>query len=249
MRTPIIVGNWKMYKTASESTAFIKKLESEVARSSSKVFLAVPFTTIAAASVAAQGTSIVIGAQNMHEAEEGAYTGEISARMLKEAGTAFVLLGHSERRQLYHETNVLINLKIKRALVCGLQPILCIGESLAQRESGETEHVLKKQLEECLQGLILPELLHLIIAYEPIWAIGTGKTATPQIADHAHAVCREFFMKKWGKEVADGISILYGGSVKPDTIEGLMQQPNIDGALVGGASLDPHIFAQIISKR
>ena len=203
-----------------------------------------PFTALFTASEAAEGTSIMIGAQNMHDAEEGAFTGEISSRMLQDAGSRFVLIGHSERRHLFGESNAFIARKLKRALASGLKPILCIGETEAEREQGRTQEVLNRQLLESLPD----HPADLILAYEPVWAIGTGKTATAEIAEEAHAFCRSFLSEKWGASAARKIPILYGGSVKPDNIKGLTQKPNINGALVGGASLNPQTFAEIISN-
>lgn len=242
---PIIVGNWKMYKTRSEAQQFIRTLASLIGPApSARVFIAVPFTAIQAASEAAKGTPIVIGAQNMHDEEEGAFTGEISVNMLQDAGARFVILGHSERRQLFHEDDAFIHRKLKRALKHKLNPILCVGETQEQRERGKTREVLLRQLEEGLKGLKGEELHALTIAYEPVWAIGTGKTATPQIAQEAHAICREILKAK----NADKTAILYGGSVKPENAQDLLDEPDINGALVGGASLNVQTFAQIILR-
>ncbi|MES2344737.1 MAG: triose-phosphate isomerase, partial [Chlamydiota bacterium] len=199
-RKLILVGNWKMHKTRGETKAFVHELAHEVQSASCGVFIAPPFTALAAAASSAQGSQIVIGAQNMHDAEEGAFTGEISAKMLQEAGARFVILGHSERRTLFQESNAFINRKVKRALETHLQPILCIGETMEEREEGETEEVLKRQLEECLNG-VPPE--GIIIAYEPVWAIGTGKVATPESAQEVHLFCRGLLEKKFGKEIAE----------------------------------------------
>lgn len=234
----MIIGNWKMYKTAAEAREFILKLLPLIKDISRPVFLAVPFTALASSVEAAKGSQIIIGAQNMHDAPEGAFTGEISAGMLKEIGAEFVILGHSERRQFFHETNEWINRKVKRALKEKLKAILCIGESAQQREDGKTREVLSHQLKESLQGLTERERESLVVAYEPVWAIGTGKTATPDMAQETHAFCRTLLSKK--------IPILYGGSVKPENIVDLMKEPDIDGALVGGASLNVDSFAKII---
>jgi triosephosphate isomerase (TIM) len=245
-RQKIIAGNWKMYKTAKEAVLFIQQLQKLVSNPSARVLLATPFTALSAAAEAASHSSFEIGAQNLHEAIEGAYTGEISAAMLKEAGAKFVLIGHSERRRLFHESNLLIHQKVRRALASDLQPILCVGETLAEREAGATKAVLTQQLEEGLSDLNAAELARLIVAYEPVWAIGTGKSASPHMADEAHHLCRDFISKKWGESAAEKLAILYGGSVKADNAVELLKQPNIDGALVGAASLDPAAFAQII---
>jgi triosephosphate isomerase len=238
-RIPIIVANWKMYKTGAEAQEFLTQIEGKLVPSA-KVFIAPSFTALPVMK-AAQG--IIIGAQNMHEADEGAFTGEISARMLKEAGAKFVILGHSERRRLFHETDVIVHQKLKKAFSSQLLPILCIGETLEDRESGKTLDVLSYQLKTALTGLAPAEL---ILAYEPVWAIGTGKTATPEIAQEAHHFCRGLLKKLWGEDHAAKTHILYGGSVTPETASALAKQPDIDGALVGGASLDPAKFIQII---
>jgi triosephosphate isomerase len=245
--TPIIAGNWKMYKTAIEAKEFITAFAPLVADSPLRIFLAPPFTAIHSASVAAIDTQIVIGAQNMHEEQEGAFTGEVSSRMIKEAGASFVILGHSERRHYFHETNALINRKIKKAFKEDLLPIYCIGETQEEREKGKTKEVISKQLEEGLLGITEKEVETLVIAYEPVWAIGTGKNATPDIAEETHSEIRNFLTHKWGQK-GQRIPILYGGSVKPELIEDLMKKPNIDGALVGGASLDPVVFAKIVNN-
>ncbi|MBS0652215.1 MAG: triose-phosphate isomerase [Verrucomicrobia bacterium] len=246
-RIPLIAGNWKMYKTRAEAQAFIADLLPLVASAQRRIFIAPPFTAIEAACAAARGSKIVIGAQNVHDANEGAFTGEVSCRMLKELGAAFVIIGHSERRTLFSENDTWINRKLKRALSEGIIPILCIGETFEQREVGSTDEVLFQQMEEGLQGVTKQELKSVIIAYEPIWAIGTGKTATPEMAQAVHRRCRLWVEKKYGLDSAEQLYILYGGSVKPDNIAALMQEPDIDGALVGGAALDPRSFAQLIN--
>lgn len=244
---PLIVGNWKMYKTMKEARDFIVELEPFVMKCEAKVMLAVPFTALSTAVEASRKSRVAIGAQNMHDAPEGAFTGEISAIMLKEAGAQFVILGHSERRQLFNESNEFIQRKVKSALKAGLTPILCVGETEKEREAGKTEQVLLKQLSDCLKELSSEEAERTILAYEPVWAIGTGKTATPEIADQAHAFCRKFYQDKWGEELAKKCTILYGGSVKPESAEALLEMPNINGALVGGASLKVASFVQIIN--
>jgi len=247
MRTPIIVGNWKMHHTIQQAQEFIRTLAHVTHHSSKRIFIATPFTAIRGSAEVAKGTNIVIGAQNMHEAESGPFTGEVSAEMIKEAGARFVLLGHSERRHLFHETNELINRKMKRTFVHSqrdrLLPILCIGETLKERESGQIKRVLCLQLEACLKEI---DPIEMVLAYEPVWAIGTGQTATPQIAEEAHLICREFLTNLWGQSTAERINILYGGSVTPETAFELFGQPNIDGGLIGGASLDVKKFIQII---
>jgi triosephosphate isomerase (TIM) len=245
-RIPLIAGNWKMYKTGSEARAFVHALSGAISASETRVYLAVPFTAIEQAAEAARGGRIIIGAQNMHDQMEGTFTGEVSARMLKAAGAQFVILGHSERRQHFGETNAFINRKLHRALEEGLVPILCIGETLNEREQQITQRVLSKQLEESLHGLDAHQIAQLIIAYEPIWAIGTGMTATPLIAQETHHAIRQFIKHSCGNKASEDICLLYGGSVKPDNIAELMKEPDIDGALVGGASLDAASFAHII---
>lgn len=241
-----VVGNWKMYKTARQATDYLEELEPKIKHCRSRVYLAVPFTSIASAAKFAKKTNIVIGAQNMNDASEGAFTGEIAGLMLAEAGAEFVLLGHSERRRFFGETNALIHQKVIRALQDGLQPILCVGEELSEREEGRTKEVLKEQISECLKKIPLEEVKKVLLAYEPVWAIGTGKTATPKLAEEAHKFCRECVSKLFNEEIADQMPILYGGSVKPETTADLAGQKNIDGVLVGGASLDPKTFSEIV---
>ncbi|HEY2809839.1 MAG TPA: triose-phosphate isomerase [Rhabdochlamydiaceae bacterium] len=246
-RIPLIIGNWKMYKTGAEARAFIRDLSLAVTQAERRIFLAVPFTAIEPASQAARGMRFAIGAQNMHDCEEGAFTGEVSARMLREAGAQFVILGHSERRQHFSETNAFINRKIHRTFAEGLSPVLCIGENLVEREENVTQRILSIQMEECLSGLNAQAISEMIIAYEPIWAIGTGKSATPSMAqDVLHAI-RRFIEQSCGQKVAKEICLLYGGSVNADNIASLMKEPDIDGVLVGGASLDAALFANIIN--
>jgi triosephosphate isomerase len=246
-REVVIAGNWKMYKTIEETRSFIQELVALGGNSAASVFLAVPFTALAAASNAAKGSFIQVGAQNMHDALEGAFTGEISGKMLLDAGAHFVILGHSERRHLFGETDEFINKKLKTALKLGLRPILCIGETLQQREQNQTEKVLQNQLEKSLSGLTENDISKILIAYEPVWAIGTGLTATPEQAEEMHLFCRRFVANKWGDAAANNLSILYGGSVKPENTKALMEQENIDGVLVGGASLAADSFNKIIN--
>lgn len=246
-RVPLIAGNWKMHKTAREAVDFIDELSPLIASAQRRVYLAPSFTALEAACDAAKGTKIQIGAQNMHPCIDGAYTGEVSAQMLLAAGASFVILGHSERRIHCGETNALINSKIKRALAAGLIPLLCIGETLEEREKGETRSVLCRQLQECLHEVLTPSLASIIVAYEPIWAIGTGKAATPQLAQQAHQFCRQFVEERWGKRTAQELYLLYGGSVKPDNIAALMAEVDIDGVLVGGAALEVDSFAKLVN--
>jgi triosephosphate isomerase len=244
-REKFVVGNWKMYKTAREASAYVEELIPLVEGCQTKIFLAVPFTSISTAARAAKGTPIEIGAQNMNDAREGAFTGEIAALMLKEAGATFVLLGHSERRKIFGETNEFIQRKVVRALQDDLVPVLCIGETLVDREAGKTEEVLERQIFACLDGVPKEQAHRIIMAYEPVWAIGTGKIATPDIAQEAHAFCRKALTERFGKKIADTLPILYGGSVKPNHVQDLLSEKDIDGVLVGGASLDPKTLAQI----
>jgi triosephosphate isomerase len=246
-RVPLIIGNWKMYKTPGEAAEFIEELSPLVASTQRRVYLAPPFTTIDAAVRAAKGTRLVIGAQNMHDQNEGAFTGEVSARMLMAVGAAFVILGHSERRALFGEGNAWINAKVHRALAAGLVPVVCIGETLKERELGLTKEVVCRQLEECLKDVLTPSLASIIVAYEPVWAIGTGVAATPAHAQQVHKICRDFIEEKWSREASQQLHVLYGGSVKPDNIASLMSEVDIDGVLVGGASLDVKSFAQLVN--
>ncbi len=241
-RIPIIAGNWKMYKTAEEAKLYIEELTPLVALSKREILIAAPFTALHAF----KGSSITLGAQNMHPEPNGAYTGEISAKMLLEEGVKFVILGHSERRLLFQESNAFINQKVKAALEAGLKSILCIGETEEQREQDQIAATLELQLKECLKEVEKKDLPSLMIAYEPIWAIGTGKTATSQMANDAHLIIRNFLCTLFGEEGAS-VAILYGGSVKPEVMSSLMQEPHIDGVLVGGASLKPQTFSQIIN--
>lgn len=246
-RPTVIVGNWKMFKNIADTKAFIHKLVPLIAENKNPVYLAVPFTAIHSAFNEAKNTGITIGAQNMNDAIEGAYTGEISAPMLAEAGAEFVILGHSERRYIFGEGNRFINKKMKRAFEQGIQPILCIGETGHERDRGITKDVLEDQLIHCLEGIADEQIMKMILAYEPVWAIGTGKTATPEEAQEMHAFCRELLAKRCSGKIADRVPILYGGSVKPDNIRSLLDKPDIDGALVGGASLSVDSFSQIVN--
>ncbi len=247
MRKKYIVGNWKMHKTVFEAVTFFEELIGMIGDvKNTQVYLAVPFTTIAQSCVVVDGSPIVIGAQNMSEFPQGAYTGEISVDMLKDLGAEFVLIGHSERRYHYYEDHSRLQAKLKQAIIEDIQPIFCIGELEEERERGLTQQVLESQLKDGFKGLDERQLSSLIIAYEPIWAIGTGKTATPEMAEEAHKICRGFLSECYSELFAENISILYGGSVKPNNIDKLMQQDNIDGVLVGGASLDSDSFNKLI---
>jgi triosephosphate isomerase len=248
MRRPIIAGNWKMYKNSQQTCVFFEKLRPLVAESTQCDIVICPtFVNISAAVDAVRGTSIGIGGQNMFWAKEGAYTGEISGDMLKAVGCQWVLIAHSERRQYFGETDASALKKIVAALEVGLTPIVCVGEVLAERESGNTNSVLKTQFDGGLAPLTPEQFAKVVIAYEPVWAIGTGKTATPEIAADAHHVIRELAVGKFGSAVAGDCRILYGGSVKPDNVVKLMAEEEIDGALVGGASLDPASFAALVN--
>jgi triosephosphate isomerase len=248
VRKPVIAGNWKMYKTQQEARDFFALFKSLVAGTTHcEIVVAPPFTAIAACVEAAKGTAIGIAAQNVYWANEGAFTGEVSPRMILDAGCRGVIIAHSERRQLFGETDESANRKVKAALAAGLTPILCVGETLVQREAGDTEKVLEKQLRGSLAALTPMEFSRIIMAYEPVWAIGTGRTATPEMAAGAHKFLRDTAAASFTAELAASLRILYGGSVKPENIKGLMAQAEIDGALVGGASLDAGQFAAIVN--
>ncbi|MGH9559653.1 MAG: triose-phosphate isomerase [Bryobacteraceae bacterium] len=244
MRRPVIAGNWKMQKTASETAAFFREFAPGSTRA--EIVICPPFVDIPAAVEAARGTAIEIGAQDVFWLKEGAYTGEISAEMLVSVGCRWVIIGHSERRQYFGETNETVLKKSAAAVDAGLTPIVCVGERLEERESGGTEGVLEVQFNAGIAGLAPEQFERICIAYEPVWAIGTGRTATPEMAAAAHEFLRSQVQLRFGAEAAGGCRILYGGSVKPDNIKLLMEQPEIDGALVGGASLDAACFASIV---
>ncbi|MHB8733896.1 MAG: triose-phosphate isomerase [Terriglobales bacterium] len=247
-RKPIMAGNWKMYKTPDETTQFFQRLRPAVsAVQHCYMVVAAPFVCIPAAVEAAHGLDIGIAGQNLHWEKEGAYTGEISGRMLAAAGCTHVIVGHSERRQYFGETDETVNRKVRAALEVGLTPIVCVGETLAQREAQQTEIVLRHQFERGLWGLSAEEVLRCVIAYEPVWAIGTGRTATPEIAQTTQHALRQRALVTFGGETAGNLRILYGGSVKPDNVKGLMSQPDIDGALVGGASVQAESFAALVN--
>ncbi|HEY3940268.1 MAG TPA: triose-phosphate isomerase [Bryobacteraceae bacterium] len=248
MRRRIMAGNWKMYKTPRETTAFFerfKPLAREVNHCEIVVFPAA--INIAAAAQASSGSKIQVGGQNLHWGKEGAYTGEISGDMLREAGASWVLVGHSERRHtVCHESDAEVLKKAHAALAAGLTPIICVGERLEEHKAGKTNEVLVRQFAGGIAGLTEEQFAQIVIAYEPVWAIGTGKTATPEIAAAAHQLIREEAERRFGEEAAQQVRILYGGSVKPDNVEGLMHEHGIDGTLVGGASLDPETFYKIV---
>jgi triosephosphate isomerase (TIM) len=248
MRKPIMAGNWKMYKTPAETTAFFEKFRPLVEKSSHcEIVICPPFTSLVAAVTAVQGSAIQIGGQNVAWAKEGAFTGEICGAMLTSVGAGYAIIGHSERRQYFCETDETVLKRTQAALEAGLIPIVCVGERLEERESGKTVDVLIGQFTKGIGGLTDQQFAKIVIAYEPVWAIGTGKTATPEMAADAHRVIREQVHARFGKEAADAVRILYGGSVKPDNVKTLMAQPEIDGSLVGGASLDPVSFSSIVN--
>jgi len=243
-----MAGNWKMYKTPAETAQFFEKFRPLVEKSSHcEVVICPPFTNLAAAVTAAKGSNIRIGSQNVAWAKEGAFTGEISCPMLKAVGVTHAIVGHSERRQYFGETDGTVLKRTQAALEFGLTPIVCVGELLADREAGNTEAVLTGQFQKGIAGLTEQQFAKIVIAYEPVWAIGTGKTATPEIAADAHRAIRTQVRAKFGTPAGDALRILYGGSVKPDNVKSLMAQPEIDGVLVGGASLDPAGFASIVN--
>jgi triosephosphate isomerase len=246
-RRPFIAGNWKMYKTCDEAVETARNLKALVAGAADvDIMIAPPFTALSQVSAAISGSNIAMGAQNMHPAAEGAYTGEISAGMLLSTGCRYVILGHSERRHFFGETDQNINRKIRSAIQAGLFPVFCIGETEAQRDAGNTFSVLDKQVENGLESFVLNDLKTLTVAYEPVWAIGTGKTATTEQAQEVHAYVRQWFAKRFDNGFAQRLRILYGGSVKPSNVKDLMAMPDVDGALVGGASLDPVSFSQLV---
>ena len=247
-RTPLIAGNWKMYKTGPEAVAEARKL-AELCRDTSGVDIMIAPTSLSLplVSQALDGSRVKTGAQNIHFESQGAFTGEISADMVKAAGAEYVILGHSERRQFFGETDESVNLKIRAAVKAGLAPVLCIGETEAEREAEKTVLVLDKQVSDGLKSFVLDELKHLVLAYEPVWAIGTGKTAGPEQVDEVHRALRARLESLFTKEFAQQTRILYGGSVKPANAKELMGIEDVDGALVGGASLDAQTFINIVT--
>ena len=247
MRTPVVAGNWKMHKTAAEAAVFVETLRPVAERATDReIIIAPPFPALSAAVEAADGTTIRISAQNLHWESQGAYTGEISASMLTAIGCTHVIVGHSERRQYFGETDGTVHLRTLAALESGLTPIVCVGETLEQREAGNTETVLKEQFTAGVGQLETVQFEQLILAYEPVWAIGTGRTATPEIAESAHRLLRSLAVGRFGASAGAAVRILYGGSVKPSNFGELLACENIDGGLVGGASLDPDSFAALV---
>ncbi len=247
MRRKVIAGNWKMNMLPNEAMDYVTKLEPLVKDSKNDVIICVPYVDLFYAINLAQGTNIKVGAQNMHFAEKGAYTGEVSGEMLKSVGCEYVIIGHSERRQYFAETDESVNKKLKAAYEYGLKPIVCVGETLEQREEGITEDIITSQTEKALDGLTNEQVTSTIIAYEPIWAIGTGKTATSEDANNAIKAIRNKISEIYGNDVADNVIIQYGGSVKSSNAKELFTTSDIDGGLVGGASLDPEEFSKIVN--
>jgi triosephosphate isomerase (TIM) len=249
MRKPVIAGNWKMYKLIAESVQTAVELKPLVANANHcEVVIAPVFTALKTVADRLEGSNIRVAGQDCStESKHGAHTGEVAADMLRDAGASHVIAGHSERRQHYHETDDFVNRKALAALAAGLTVIVCVGETLEQRDSGVAERVVKGQVEGGLRDLTASDLERIIIAYEPVWAIGTGRTATPEQAQEMHAFVRRVFAGRFSQEAAAALRILYGGSVKPDNIAGLMKQPDVDGALVGGASLEAETFAKIVN--
>lgn len=247
MRRPVIAGNWKMYKTVKETLHFIEEFKGLVGNPNHcDIVIAPPFTSLSAAVNATRGTQIGISAQDVFWESEGAYTGAISVSMLVEVGCRYTIIGHSERRQYFAESDETVNKKVRAALSANLTPIVCVGETLTQRENGQTQKVIQAQCRQGFSGLTAKDFSHTIVAYEPVWAIGTGRTATPDLAQEVHQFIRCLIQEEHGGIVAEELRILYGGSVKPDNIKGLMAEADIDGALVGGASLKPDSFAAIV---
>ena len=247
MRKPIIAGNWKMHKTIAEAVEFVNEIKGKVNNTDVEAVICAPFTLLKDLKEATKGTPIKIGAQNMHYADNGAFTGEISAPMLKELDIDYVVLGHSERRQYFNETNETVNKKVLKALEAGIDPILCIGETLEEREADKTKDVCKVQTEKALENVTAEDMKKVVIAYEPIWAIGTGKTATAEQANDVIAYVREVVKGLYGEEISEEVRIQYGGSVKPNNVSEIMNQTDIDGALVGGASLQPADFTELVN--
>ncbi|MEW6039995.1 MAG: triose-phosphate isomerase [Elusimicrobiota bacterium] len=250
MRKPIIAGNWKMYKNEDEAVELVEKLKKNLSDVyHCEIVVCPPFVSLDAVRNVIKDSNVKLGAQNLFWEEKGAYTGEVSPAMLISAGCKYVIVGHSERRQYFLETDETVNKKMHSAFKSGLIPIVCIGETLAERESGITIEVIERQIKKGLAGLNVQQSGNLVIAYEPVWAIGTGKTATPQQAQEVQAEIRKIYSGMYGSISGDSVRILYGGSVKPDNISSLMHQPDIDGALVGGASLEADSFVKIVKYK
>lgn len=249
MRVPFVAANWKMHKTVSEAMSYVTSFNNiERPAAPVETVLAPPFTALHATSEAVTGTTTRVAGQDLHWETEGAFTGEVSARMLKEAGATHVIIGHSERRHVFGETDAEVDLKVRAAIEHGLTPIVCVGETLDEREADQTLAVVNRQLEGGLAGLTGAQVSELVVAYEPVWAIGTGHVATPHQAQEAHAHIRTRLADLFGQDAGDQCRIIYGGSVKPSNVEELACQPDVDGALVGGAGLEPESFAEIVAK-
>src|SRR5687767_8923135 len=249
MRLPFIAANWKMHKTVHESVVFVKEFRSMVRDIDDvEIVVAPPFTAIHAVAEAARNSTVGVAGQNLHAEKQGAFTGEVSAPMVKEAGADYVIIGHSERRRLFQETDETVNRKLLAVLGAQLTPIVCIGETLEEREAGQTLSVLDRQLKQGLDSLSGDQVASLVLAYEPVWAIGTGRNATPEQAGEAHAHIRSRVRQWFGGHAADQCHVIYGGSVKPDNIHSLVVHPDVDGALVGGASLDVNAFFDIVAR-
>lgn len=249
MRKPIIAGNWKMYKTVGEALELVNGLKNELkGETGVEVVVCPPFTAISKVAEALKGTNIAYGAQDIYWEEEGAYTGEIAPKMLTDLGCSFCIIGHSERRSYFGETNETVNKKVKAALKHALTPIMCVGERLEERDSGKTFEVVKNHVEGGLAGLSKEDAAKIVIAYEPVWAIGTGRNAAPEQAQEVHKFIRDLLKKVFGEDVSSRVRIQYGGSVKPDNTKGIMAGGDVDGALVGGASLKVRDFAEIVRK-
>src|SRR6266850_2635514 len=249
MRTPFVAGNWKMHKTVAETVKYVKEFRVLVKDMTGvEIVIAPPFTALHAAAEAVRNSNVSVAAQNLHWERQGAFTGEISAAMIAETGAEYVIVGHSERRTLFGETDASVNRKLGAAFSAGLTPIVCVGETLDQRERGDTFSVLDRQIMQGLDGITSEQVVQLVIAYEPVWAIGTGRNATPAQAAEAHGHIRQRLRNWFGADAAELCHVIYGGSVKPDNIGELASQPDVDGALVGGASLDVKAFVDIVSR-
>jgi triosephosphate isomerase (TIM) len=249
MRMPLIAGNWKTYKTVHDAVLFVKELKVVVKDVSDvDIVVAPPFTAVHAAAEAARNTNICVAAQDLYWEREGAFTGEVAPGMIKEAGAEYAIVGHSERRRLFGETDAIVNRKVTAAIGAALTPIVCIGETLDERERDQTLAVLDRQIKDGLDGLTAQQIADLVIAYEPVWAIGTGRTATATQAGEAHAHIRKRIRQWFGGDAADRCHVIYGGSVKPDNIREIIAEPDVDGALVGGASLEVRSFADIVIR-
>ena len=247
MRKPIIAGNWKMHKTINEAKSFVEEIKGSIKETDVEAVICAPYTILKDLKEVTKGTNIKVGAQNMHFEENGAFTGEISPLMLKELEIDYVIIGHSERRQYFNETDETVNKKVKKALEHSIIPIMCVGESLEQREAGDTKSIVKSQVEKGLEGINHEDIKKIVVAYEPIWAIGTGKTASSEDANEVIAYIREVIKNVSSEDISEEIRIQYGGSVKPSNVEEIMNQSDIDGALVGGASLEPKDFIELVN--